>query len=70
MPYDPGVVRDAILKCMKDASGPVRITDIYEAVNAAVGSPVPKSSVRSYLNFNTPGKFERVGRGTYRLRKA
>ena len=29
--------------------------------------PVPPSSVRSYLNLNTPGFFERTARGRYRL---
>lgn len=29
--------------------------------------PVPESSVRSYLNLNTPGIFERTARGQYRL---
>jgi site-specific DNA-methyltransferase (adenine-specific) len=31
---------------------------------------IPASSVRSYLNINTPGLFERTGRGHYKLRES
>jgi len=65
--YDPGVVRDAILAFMRQEKRPVTVRELYEAADQAVGSEVPRSSIRSYLNINTPDKFERVGRGRYRL---
>ena len=43
------------------------IAEICQAVVARIGD-VPPSSVRSYLNINTPDVFERTGRGRYRLR--
>jgi hypothetical protein len=68
MAYSPGTVRDAIVAFMKQEKRPVHVKEIYAAVDAAVGSEVPRSSIRSYLNFNVPEKFERTGRGQYRLR--
>ena len=62
----PGEVRDAIvayLRKRREATMP----EIHEGVGALLGSPVPASSVRSYLRLNTPGTFRRVGRGRYRL---
>jgi len=32
-----------------------------------VGADVPRSSVRSYLQLNTPDQFRKVDRGIYRL---
>jgi hypothetical protein len=45
------------------------LKQILAAVEETLGA-VPASSVRSYLNLNSgPDKqFERVGRGTYKLR--
>jgi DNA modification methylase len=62
----PGRVRDHILDYMFAVGGDAGLTDICDAV--ALRSPeVPKSSVRSYLSLNTPGTFQRVSRGRYRL---
>lgn len=64
----PGQVRDAIvshLRSRDDAS----VSEIRAAVSDQLGGEVPASSVRSYLNLNTPATFERTGRGRYRLRR-
>lgn len=71
MALQPGVVRDAINAYLKKQGvDGASINDIYAAVNKAVGETVAKSSVRSYLNNNTPARFERTGRGTYRIVRA
>ena len=41
---------------------------IAAEVDKKVG-PVPPSSVRSHMNGNTPGLYERIVRGRYRLAK-
>jgi hypothetical protein len=66
----PGVVRDAIIATLQ-AGSPTTVEELYAAVAIRLGKPVPKSSVRSYLNQNSgPSElFERVDRGTYRLRR-
>lgn len=38
--------------------------------NTDLQTEVPASSVRSYLNINTPEKFSRTGRGRYTLNRA
>lgn len=65
----PGEVRDAIMVALRDSNPDgASISEIEAQVMETLGRPVPASSVRSYLNLNTPGIFERVGRGHYRLR--
>src|SRR5690606_30768376 len=44
-----------------------RSKEIHRAVARRVGPSVPRSSVQSYLQLNTPEQFEKVGRGVYRL---
>lgn len=63
----PGIVRDAILAAMNASKGPMTVTEIRAAVEQSLGKTVASSSVRSYLNINTPGVFLRTDRGTYRL---
>lgn len=63
----PGQIRDAILGFMRSRDE-ASVSDIREAVSARLGGDIRPSSVRSYLNLNTPGTFERTGRGHYRLR--
>jgi site-specific DNA-methyltransferase (adenine-specific) len=64
----PGQVRDAILAVFRErGGGPIRVRDIQAGVRAALGD-VPPSSVRSFLNIQTPTLFERLSKGTYRLR--
>lgn len=67
MPLAPGVIRDSILSYLSAVSGDASVDEIMAAVCNHVGT-VPSSSVRSYLNLNTPQTFERTRRGRYRLR--
>jgi len=64
----PGSIRDAILAYLNDIGGEASLPDIRQAVVGKIGNVSP-SSVRSYLNLNVPGTFERTGRGRYRLKK-
>lgn len=63
----PGEIRDAIMQVLRDAEGALTVAEVREKVSAALERDVAPSSIRSYLNINTPGLFERTGRGTYRL---
>lgn len=63
----PGIVRDSIVTYLTAAEC-ASISEIHEAVKARIGH-VPSSSVRSYLNLNTPDVFERTRRGQYRLKQ-
>lgn len=64
-----GAIRDAVIAHLRDAGRDIALDDIVNAVSQRLGE-VPPSSVRSYLNLNTPVIFERTGRGRYRLRTA
>lgn len=64
----PGAVRDAILQAFKGTAA-LTVSELHESVNKQLGQDVARSSVRSYLNINTPKTFERVGRGSYQLAK-
>jgi site-specific DNA-methyltransferase (adenine-specific) len=64
----PGHVRDSIVNYLAAAES-ASLAEIHEAVKARLGQ-VPASSVRSYLNLNTPGLFERAARGRYSLKAA
>lgn len=61
----PGQVRDAILDFFQKHRGEAAIDEIYGAVTERLGD-VARSSVRSYMQVES--KFERTGRGRYRLR--
>jgi len=71
----PGQVRDAIIDFLRKKQQGASIDEIHQAVEKSLGSKVPRSSVRSYLNLNIhtdqhdPGLFARLGRGTYRLKE-
>ena len=67
--HAPGAVRDAIIEHLTMLGTDASMDDIHAAVIRKIGE-VPRSSVRSYLNLNTPKTFERTGRGRYRLRGA
>jgi site-specific DNA-methyltransferase (adenine-specific) len=67
MTHQPGSIRDSIIRYLSDLRTDATIADIYQAVVREVGG-VSASSVRSYLNLNTPGTFDRAGRGRYRLK--
>jgi DNA modification methylase len=65
----PGIIRDSIVTYLSAAES-ASIAEIREAIAARLGDHVPASSVRSYLNLNTPELFERTSRGRYRLHLA
>lgn len=69
--FQPGQIRDGIADCLalNEPEG-ASLAEIEAHMEAAFGQPVPPSSVRSYLQLNTPEKFERLGRGRYRLASA
>lgn len=62
----PGHVRDAIVDFLSNSDDSVPLKEIEAVVVRRLGE-VPRSSIRSYLNLNTPGTFERTDRGSYRL---
>lgn len=65
---EPGRVRDAIVEYLiRVGADGASISEIEHHVGAALEQSIPSSSVRSCLGLNTPGKFERLGRGRYRL---
>jgi len=63
----PGAVRDAILALFMREKRELAISEITGALEKALDGPVAPSSIRSYLNLNTPGQFIRTGHGKYRL---
>lgn len=63
----PGVVRDAIIQYLSGIKGDASIDEIHAAVSSMLDGEVAKSSVRSYLNLNTPKVFLRTDRGRYRV---
>jgi len=63
----PGVVRDAIIRYLAGIDEDASVTEIHAAVCSELRANVPRSSVRSYLNINTPRIFVRTARGHYRM---
>ncbi|RVH69149.1 site-specific DNA-methyltransferase [Sinorhizobium meliloti] len=66
MAFAPGLIRDSIVDFLSGIGGDASTDEIMTAVQSKVGEVSP-SSVRSYLNLNTPRTFERTARGRYRL---
>jgi DNA modification methylase len=62
----PGEVRDAIVSVLTARPYGASVADITEQVTALIGE-VPASSVRSYLQLNTPQLFARMNRAQYVL---
>jgi hypothetical protein len=65
-----GWVLAAVRQVLIDAQKPMRMCEIITKVEAVLGRPVKKSSVENCLCSNITGRhprFERVGRGRYRL---
>lgn len=67
MSFAPGQIRDAIKAYLSDRGTDASITEIFGALSRQLGT-IPSSSIRSYLNNNTPELFERTRRGRYRLK--
>lgn len=63
----PGEVRDAIMQVLSFHPGGANVTDIQAEVAALIGD-VPPSSIRSYLQLNTPELFARTERAQYVLK--
>ena len=63
----PGSVRDAIFEAFEAMKGEMAVRDIQVFVERKLEGEVSASSVRSYLNLNTPGQFIRTKNGSYRL---
>lgn len=64
----PGEVRDAILATMSLQADAMHSKDIADEVAMLIGE-TSRSSVRSYIQLNTPSTFVREARGVYRLRE-
>lgn len=64
----PGEVRDAILATMSLQADAMHSRDIADEVATLIGE-TSRSSVRSYIQLNTPSTFIREARGLYRLRE-
>lgn len=67
MKHAPGVVRDSIVRTLTERPSGASVAEITREVKASLGQAAP-SSVRSYLQLNTPRLFVRTERGVYRLR--
>lgn len=68
MKQAPGAVRDSIFRALSARPEGAPIRYIAQAVNDSLGA-TPESSIRSYLNLNTPKYFVRSSRGIYQLRE-
>ncbi len=62
----PGEVRDAIIEALMARPAGASVGEIKAAVMSRIGE-VPSSSIRSYLQLNTPGLFARSDRAQYVL---
>jgi DNA modification methylase len=62
----PGEVRDAIVNVLDGRSTGITVQEIHTGVERLIG-PVPASSIRSYLQLNTPTLFARMDRAQYML---
>jgi DNA modification methylase len=62
----PGVVRDAIVEVLAATPRGASLAEIEQGVTERIGA-VPGSSIRSYLQLNTPGLFVRMDRAQYSL---
>lgn len=62
----PGEVRDAIVSVLKARPRGASVSEITHQVRSLIGG-VPASSIRSYLQLNTPELFARMDRAQYSL---
>lgn len=63
----PGEVRDAIVRVLEARPRGASVSEITQQVTTMIGT-VPASSVRSYLQLNTPALFARMDRAQYVLK--
>jgi site-specific DNA-methyltransferase (adenine-specific) len=63
----PGEVRDAIVRVLEARPHGASVSEITQQVTSMIGA-VPASSVRSYLQLNTPALFARMDRAQYVLK--
>lgn len=63
----PGEVRDAIVRVLEARPRGASVSEITQQVTSMIGV-VPASSVRSYLQLNTPALFARMDRAQYALK--
>jgi DNA modification methylase len=63
----PGEVRDAIVTVLEARPRGASVSEITQQVTSMIGA-VPASSVRSYLQLNTPALFARMDRAQYVLK--
>jgi hypothetical protein len=66
----PGWVLKAVVQVLTDRDEPMRAKDIHAAVEALVGEPVPRSSVKGALASDaasSSGRLVRVAQGRYVL---
>ncbi len=69
----PGWVLKAVVQVLADRQEPMRAKDIHAAVEALVGEPVPRSSVKGALASDvagSSGRLVRVAHGRYVLVEA
>ena len=64
--YAPGTVRDGIVSVLSQSANPLALREIERRVTDVIG-PTPGSSIRSFLQLNTPALFAREARGVYSL---
>src|SRR6266851_1524611 len=65
-----GAVRDAIVAVLEQADGELRVREIHAGVEARMGEPVSRGSVKSYMRAGCQRKaplFEYLGKRGYRL---
>ena len=67
--YAPGTVRDGIISVLSQSASPLALREIERRVTDVIG-PTPGSSIRSFLQLNTPTLFAREARGVYSLNAA
>jgi len=63
----PGEVRDAIVRVLEARPRGASVSEITQQVTSMIGA-LPASSVRSYLQLNTPALFARMDRAQYVLK--
>lgn len=65
-----GVVRDILIDYLSVMREGATICELERVVRERIGDNIGSTTVRSYLGLNTPGLFERISRGKYRLTAA